>query len=292
MRSAPSASGGWRCRAASPRATRSRTPRSLARRLGIRCDTIPIGGIYDAATQALSEVFAGTAFDVAEENLQARTRGMLLMGIANKHGGIVLATGNKTEGAVGYSTLYGDMAGGYAPVKDVPKTLVQRLCEWRNAIDPADWPHLGWRGPREPIPQRTIDKPPSAELSPDQLDTDSLPPYDLLDAILEGYIERGWGVERITEDLCARDLAAQDDGGVRELVARTLRMVDAAEHKRRQAAPGPKVTARAFGSERRLPLTAVVADPVAAAPAAPVIGPESAEQTGTWDLPDLARTGS
>jgi NAD+ synthase (glutamine-hydrolysing) len=254
----------------------------LARRLKIRFDTISIAGMYDASVEALADVFEGTEFGVAEENLQARARGMVLMGIANKHDGIVLATGNKSEGAVGYATLYGDMAGGYAPIKDVPKTLVTGLCRWRNEIDPATWPYLGWQGPTEPIPQRTIDKPPSAELAPGQVDSDSLPPYEVLDQILEGYIEHGWGVDQIAADLRKRELlAAGEDGDLEALVARVVRMVDGAEHKRRQAPPGPKVTARAFGSDRRIPLTAGFDQPAATTPSSPTIGPE-AEPEETW----------
>jgi NAD+ synthase (glutamine-hydrolysing) len=268
--------------------------RELARRLGIRLDLVPITGMFTAAREALADVFAGTDFDVAEENLQARSRGMALMAIANKFDGIVLATGNKSEGAVGYATLYGDMAGGYAPIKDVPKTLVTRLCRWRNAVDPTAWPHLGWQGPREPIPERTIDKPPSAELSPDQMDTDSLPPYPVLDRILEGYVECGWDVPRITAALEAAGVTAEEAGaadGLESLVRRVVRMVDGAEHKRRQAAPGPKVTARAFGSDRRLPLTAGFAEPAGGAPAMPHIGPESTEAEAAagvpgWVLPE------
>jgi NAD+ synthase (glutamine-hydrolysing) len=264
----------------------------LARRLGIRCDMLPISGLYDAATSALADVFAGTERDVAEENLQARARGMLAMAIANKFDGIVLATGNKSEGAVGYATLYGDMAGGYAPITDVPKTLVTRLGRWRNTIDPAAWPHLAWRGPREPIPQRTLDKPPSAELSLGQVDTDTLPPYPVLDAILEGYIEHGWDVATIATDLARRGVTAEAAGagdGLEDLVRRIVVMVDAAEHKRRQAPPGPKVTARAFGSDRRLPLTGGFGEPAAGAPAAPTIGPDpGAEPTGpdAWLIPE------
>jgi NAD+ synthase (glutamine-hydrolysing) len=264
--------------------------RDLAERLGIRFDIIPIAGIYDAATEALSDVFAGTEFDVAEENLQARARGMLVMAIANKFDGIVLATGNKSEGAVGYATLYGDMAGGYAPITDVPKTLVTQLCRWRNAVDPDAYRHLGWRGPREPITPNTISKPPSAELSPGQMDTDSLPPYPVLDRILERYIEDGFDVDRVVADLDRAGVTAEDAGaadGLAGLVRRVMRMVDAAEHKRRQAAPGPKVTARAFGSDRRLPLVSGWDRPASAAPAAPTIGPEAGSEH-RWGTPPPA----
>jgi NAD+ synthase (glutamine-hydrolysing) len=262
---------------------------ALAVRMGVRFDTLPIGGIFDAAREALAGPFAGTEFDVAEENLQAPARGMLLMGIANKHDGIVLATGNKSEGAVGYATLYGDMAGGYAPITDVPKTLVQRLSRWRNAVDEATRQQLDLRGPGEPIPQRTIDKPPSAELAPDQADTDSLPPYEVLDVILEGFIERGLDAPHIAEDLRGRGLAgAAGEDDLEALARRIMAMVDAAEHKRRQAPPGPMVTARAFGSDRRIPLTGGYGEPLETAPAAPTIGPEHGlDADEVWGLDEL-----
>ena len=203
----------------------------LARRLGIRFDEIAIGDLFAEYQIALAEVFEGTEFGVAEENLQARIRGALLMAISNKHGEMVLATGNKSEMAVGYATLYGDMAGGYSVLKDVFKTLVYQLAVWRNEQS-------------EVIPPATIHKPPSAELRPGQLDSDSLPPYDILDQILAGYVE---------DDLSVDDIVA--NGFDRDLVDRVARMVDRNEYKRRQAAPGVKISAKAFGRDRRLPIT-------------------------------------
>jgi NAD+ synthase (glutamine-hydrolysing) len=204
-----------------------------ARRLGIRIDIVPITEVFAAYRAALAEVFEGLPEDVTEENLQARIRGTYLMAVSNKLGSLVLATGNKSEYAVGYATLYGDMAGGFAPIKDVPKTLVYELAAWRNAqSDPA------------PIPDRVIAKPPSAELRPGQLDTDSLPPYERLDPIIEAYVEDDLGVEQIA--------AAGHD---RATVERVIRMIDRAEYKRRQAAPGVKITPKAFGRDRRMPIT-------------------------------------
>ncbi len=174
---------------------------------------------------------------LAEENLQARVRGTTLMGLSNQHGHLVLATGNKSELSVGYSTLYGDTVGGFAPLKDVPKTLVWRLARWRN--DDA-----ARRGQRAPIPENSISKPPSAELRPDQLDTDSLPSYDVLDELLDDYVE----LDRGFDDLVAADFDAA-------LVERVLALVDTAEYKRRQYPPGPKITLKAFGRDRRLPIT-------------------------------------
>jgi NAD+ synthase (glutamine-hydrolysing) len=208
-----------------------------AERLGMRIDTIAITGVLDAYRYALAEQFAGSTEDVTEENLQARIRGNLLMALSNKFGPIVLATGNKSEYAVGYSTLYGDMAGGFAPIKDVPKTLVYELAAWRNETATA-------RGETPPIPERTITKPPSAELRPGQLDTDSLPPYDVLDPVIEAYVEDDLGVD---------DMVAA--GFERALVERVIRMVDRNEYKRRQAAPGVKITPKAFGRDRRMPIT-------------------------------------
>lgn len=205
--------------------------RDLAARLGIRFDEIAIEGIYSAYVDALAEVFAGTEFGVAEENIQARIRGALLMAISNKHGEMVVATGNKSEMAVGYATLYGDMAGGYAVLKDVFKMLVYQLAVWRNTQG-------------EVIPVEIIDKAPSAELRPDQKDSDSLPPYEVLDQILALYIEEDQSVDAIVEH-----------GFDAELVLRIVRMVDTNEYKRRQAAPGVKITTKAFGRDRRLPIT-------------------------------------
>ncbi|MGA8040401.1 MAG: NAD+ synthase [Acidimicrobiia bacterium] len=205
--------------------------RQLAQNLGIRLDVLPINQVYQGYLETLEPVFAGTRFGVAEENLQARARGAILMGISNKHGPMVVATGNKSEMAAGYATLYGDMVGGYAVLKDVFKTLVYDLARWRNKDV-------------EVIPQHIIDKPPSAELRPNQRDSDSLPSYDLLDAVLELYIERDLGVSEIVAQ-----------GYDRELVMGIARMVDRNEYKRRQSAPGVKITVKAFGKDRRLPIT-------------------------------------
>ena len=205
----------------------------IARRTGIRLDEIAIDGVLDAYLRTLETEFRGTSTGVAEENLQARIRGNLLMALSNKLGSMVLATGNKSEYAVGYATLYGDMAGGFAPIKDVPKTLVYELARWRNARD--DSP---------PIPERVIDKPPSAELRPDQKDTDSLPPYDILDPVIEAYVE---------EDRSPSDIV--EAGFDAELVQRVVAMIDRAEYKRRQAPPGVKITPKAFGRDRRMPIT-------------------------------------
>jgi NAD+ synthase (glutamine-hydrolysing) len=210
----------------------------VAGRLGVRLDTIPIQDVMDAYRKALVDVFAGTEEGVAEENLQARIRGNLLMALSNKFGSIVLATGNKSEYAVGYATLYGDMSGGFAPIKDVPKTLVYELCAWRNGRGRD-------RGETPPIPDSVIRKPPSAELRPGQLDTDSLPPYDALDPIILAYVEDDLGVDQIVE----RGIAD------RETARRVASMIDRAEYKRRQAAPGVKITPKAFGRDRRLPIT-------------------------------------
>ncbi len=203
----------------------------LADRLGIRIDTIPIDGLFSDFLEALDPLFVGTQTSVAEENLQARIRGTILMAVSNKFGGMVVATGNKSEMAVGYATLYGDMAGGYAVLKDVYKTMVYDLSRWRN-------------GRGDVIPQAIIDKEPSAELRPDQRDSDSLPPYVELDAILHRYIEF---------DMTADEIVAVgfDD----ELVHRIATMVDRNEYKRRQAAPGVRITQKAFGRDRRLPIT-------------------------------------
>ncbi|HEX2155276.1 MAG TPA: NAD+ synthase [Acidimicrobiia bacterium] len=205
--------------------------RSLAENLGIRFDIIPMDDVFQAYLDTLSRLFAGTESDSAEENLQARVRGVIVMALSNKFGPLVLATGNKSEMAVGYSTIYGDMVGGFAPIKDVFKTLLYRLAEWRNSQGKA-------------IPQDTIDKPPSAELRPDQTDQDTLPPYSLLDQILDAYIEDDLGVDEIIAD-----------GFDPEVVHRVLQMVDRSEYKRRQAAPGVKITVKAFGKDRRLPIT-------------------------------------
>jgi NAD+ synthase (glutamine-hydrolysing) len=204
-----------------------------AKRLGIQLDVISIADVFDHYRSALAAVFESSAEGVAQENLQARIRGNLLMALSNQFGGLVLATGNKSEYAVGYSTLYGDMAGGFATIKDVPKTLVYELAVWRNGRD-AD----------APIPQKTIDKPPSAELRPNQKDTDSLPPYEVLDPIIEAYVEDDLGVD---------DIVAK--GHDRRTVERIVGMIDRSEYKRRQAAPGVKITPKAFGRDRRMPIT-------------------------------------
>jgi NAD+ synthase (glutamine-hydrolysing) len=205
---------------------------ALAANLGIRLMTIPIERAFAASLDMLSEAFADTQFGLAEENLQARIRGNILMSLSNKFGWLVLTTGNKSEIATGYSTLYGDMAGGFAVIKDVPKTLVYDLARYRNRSAGA-----------AVIPQSVIDKPPSAELRPDQLDTDSLPPYAVLDPIIEAYVEDDDSVEEIV----AR-------GNEEALVQRVVRMIDRNEYKRRQAPPGIKITPRAFGRDRRLPI--------------------------------------
>jgi NAD+ synthase (glutamine-hydrolysing) len=205
----------------------------VAGRLGIRIDEVRIDDVLDTYRAALESAFRGTKDGVAEENLQARIRGNLLMALSNKFGSLVLATGNKSEMAVGYSTLYGDLAGGFAPIKDVPKTLVYEIVRWRNA-QPGE----------PPIPQRVIDKPPSAELRPNQKDTDSLPPYEELDPIIEAYVE---------EDRSPDDIVAE--GFDPALVEHVVAMIDRAEYKRRQAPPGVKITPKAFGRDRRLPIT-------------------------------------
>lgn len=207
--------------------------RLLAENLGARFLTIPIEPAHAAMLDMLASAFEGTEEGTAEENLQARQRGNVLMTLSNKFGSIVLAPGNKSEMATGYSTLYGDMVGGYAVIKDVSKSLVFELARWRNA-----------REGRALIPERTINKPPSAELRPDQFDTDALPPYDILDPILEAYVED----DRTFDEIVA--------GGFEpDVVRRIIRLVDRNEYKRRQAAPGVKITSRAFGRDRRLPLT-------------------------------------
>ncbi|HEV7865190.1 MAG TPA: NAD+ synthase [Acidimicrobiia bacterium] len=221
---------------------------ALAHNLGIRFDVLPIAAMYDAALEALGVdgkgPFADTDFGLAEENLQARARGNLLMALSNKFGGIVLTTGNKSETAVGYATLYGDMAGGYAPIRDVLKTAVFALCRWRNGLSDDERVELGLRGPGGPIPFETLTKPPSAELAPGQRDDQSLPPYEVLDEILAAYVEQG----RSLEAIAARGLDP-------DVVTRVVTLVDRAEYKRRQAPPGIKVTRRAFGRDRRLPIT-------------------------------------
>ena len=202
-----------------------------ARALGVRYDVISIEGLFDSALGALKDAFAGREPDATEENIQARCRGLLLMAISNKTGRMLLTTGNKSEMAVGYATLYGDMAGGFAPIKDCSKMLVYRLANYRNTVSPA-------------IPQRVIDRPPSAELRPDQKDTDSLPPYEILDAILELFIE---------DDLSVDEISVR--GYDRAVVGRVLDMVKRNEYKRRQAPPGVRISNRAFGRDWRYPIT-------------------------------------
>ncbi|MDH3451047.1 MAG: NAD+ synthase, partial [Gammaproteobacteria bacterium] len=202
-----------------------------ARRLNVAYRVISIEPLFEAFLSALAEEFADAPVDTTEENIQARCRGVLLMAISNKKRRIVLTTGNKSEMAVGYATLYGDMAGGFAPLKDVEKTLVYRLADYRNGLSRV-------------IPQRVIERPPSAELAPDQVDEDSLPPYADLDAVLRAYVE---------EDLPAASIAAR--GFARDVVERVIKMVVRNEYKRRQAPPGVRITARAFGRDRRYPIT-------------------------------------
>jgi NAD+ synthase/NAD+ synthase (glutamine-hydrolysing) len=207
--------------------------RELASNLKIRFELLAINGIYEAARQTLTPVFAGMAEDVTEENIQSRARGLLLMALSNKLGALVLSTGNKSELAVGYCTLYGDMVGGLAVISDVPKTLVYRLSAYVNSR-------------RKVIPQATIEKAPSAELRPDQRDSDSLPPYDVLDAILEDFVE---------ESRSAEQIAGAHNFDL-DQVRRVIRMVERSEYKRQQAAPGIKISAKAFGYGRRFPIAA------------------------------------
>ncbi|MFC2008145.1 NAD+ synthase [Chloroflexota bacterium] len=205
----------------------------LAKNLGIQLLTIPIEKVFQAYLDMLAEAFKATEPNVAEENIQARIRGNMLMALSNKFGRLVLTTGNKSEMATGYATLYGDMAGGFAVIKDVPKTMVYQLARYRNSLAAS-----------ELIPSAVIDKPPSAELRPDQKDTDSLPPYETLDPVLTAYVEEDKSVEQI--------IAMGID---EEVVKRAARLVDTSEYKRRQAPPGVKITPRAFGRDRRLPIT-------------------------------------
>jgi NAD+ synthase (glutamine-hydrolysing) len=207
--------------------------RQLAANLNIRFELLPIKDIFDAYRKTIAGIFAGTKEDVTEENLQSRARGTLLMALSNKFGSIVLSTGNKSELGVGYCTLYGDMVGGLAVISDVSKTLVYHLSRYVNRD-------------REIIPVSTIEKPPSAELRPNQKDSDSLPPYDILDPILEDYVEDSHTAEQI----------AADHNFDIEVVRRVIRMVDRAEYKRQQAAPGLKVSMKAFGYGRRFPIAA------------------------------------
>jgi NAD+ synthase (glutamine-hydrolysing) len=207
--------------------------RELANNLGIRFEVLPIDGIFHGFKETLAKVFHGKKEDVTEENIQSRIRGSLLMAMSNKFGALVLSTGNKSELGVGYCTLYGDMAGGLAVINDVPKTLVYRLSRYVNSR-------------KRVIPQSSLEKPPSAELRPDQKDTDSLPPYEVLDAILEDYVEQSHSAEEI----------AREHGFDLPLVKSVIRMVERNEYKRQQAAPGIKISPKAFGYGRRFPIAA------------------------------------
>ncbi|HZI58046.1 MAG TPA: NAD(+) synthase, partial [Verrucomicrobiae bacterium] len=205
--------------------------RELACKLGIRFEVVPIGAIFDEYRKSLATLFAGTQEGVAEENIQSRIRGNILMAFSNKFGALVLTTGNKSELGVGYCTLYGDMVGGLGVISDVPKTMVYSLSRYANSLRPI-------------IPQSTIDKPPSAELRPGQKDSDTLPPYEVLDNILEDYVEDYHSAERI----------AADRGYDVRLVREVIRMIERSEYKRQQAAPGLKITPKAFGLGRRFPI--------------------------------------
>jgi NAD+ synthase len=208
--------------------------------LGVRLDEVGIAPAMDAFEAMLAPLFDGREPDITEENLQARSRGLALMALSNKLGPMVLSTGNKSEMSVGYATLYGDMCGGYNVLKDVYKTAVFKLARWRNQVRPGEA-----KGPAgRVIPERILTKAPSAELKPDQRDQDSLPPYEVLDDILECLIEHEMGVEEIA-----------GRGHERATVNRVWRMLENAEYKRRQAAPGVKITSRAFGRDRRYPIT-------------------------------------
>jgi NAD+ synthase len=211
-----------------------------ARLLGMRLDTIAIEGPVTAVENVLADLFAGRPRDVAEENLQARVRGLLLMGLSNKFGELLVTTGNKSEMSVGYATLYGDMCGGYSVLKDIYKTEVYALSRWRNDHRPHE--ALGPAG--RVIPESSITKAPTAELRPNQTDQDSLPPYDELDAILQGLVE---------DEMSVSEIVAQ--GHDRSTVTRVQRLLYSAEYKRRQAPPGVKITRRSFGRDRRYPIT-------------------------------------
>ena len=211
----------------------------LAANLGIDFLVIPIESVFQGYLETLADVFADEQQDVTEENLQARARGNILMALSNKFGWMVVTTGNKSEMSVGYATLYGDMAGGFAVIKDVPKTLVYELARWRNA-----------KGDEPVIPERVLTRPPTAELRPDQRDSDSLPPYDVLDPILEAYVEKDMGLASIVE-------LGYEEALVREVIS----MVDGNEYKRRQAPPGVRISKRALGRDRRLPITSDWVEP-------------------------------
>jgi len=208
--------------------------RELASRLGIEFLDVPIRNLHELYLNELSALWPGRTPDTTEENLQARIRGNIIMSLSNKFGWLVLTTGNKSEMATGYCTLYGDMAGGLAVIKDVPKTLVFELSRWRNLRSPE----------APPIPESIIERPPSAELRPDQKDEDSLPPYPVLDAVIERYVERDWSAEKIVAD-----------GFDPAVVSRVIQLIDGNEYKRRQGPPGIKITPKSFGRDRRLPIT-------------------------------------
>ena len=214
--------------------------RTMARTLGVRYSELPIDGIFAEFKDDLAHEFAGlpqlSGTDLTEENLQARIRGTLLMALSNKYGSILLTTGNKSETAVGYCTLYGDMAGGFSILKDVSKTMVYRLCHYRNNLS-------------EVIPPRVINRAPSAELRPDQTDQDSLPPYDILDAIIEAYVEHDLSLEEIL----SKNYPEAD-------VRRVVQLIRQNEYKRRQSAPGIRITQRGFGKDWRYPITAKYRD--------------------------------
>jgi NAD+ synthase (glutamine-hydrolysing) len=205
--------------------------REMVQQLGVRYDEIPINACFTAFNDTLAKEFAGLAIDTTEENIQARIRGTLLMALSNKYGSIVLTTGNKSEMAVGYCTLYGDMAGGFAVIKDIAKTLVYRLCAYRNSLSAV-------------IPERILTRPPSAELRPDQTDQDSLPPYEILDGIMQLYMEEN----RPTEFIIAAGYKKED-------VDRITRLIKINEYKRRQSPVGIRITHRAFGRDWRYPIT-------------------------------------
>jgi NAD+ synthetase len=205
--------------------------RAIVRSLGVRYSEIAIGPIFEAFLAALAPEFKGRPFDTAEENLQSRIRGTLLMGLSNKFGSIVLTTGNKSEMSTGYATLYGDMAGGFAVLKDITKKMVYRLARYRNSISPL-------------IPERVLTRPPSAELRPNQTDQDSLPPYDVLDAIVERYVEQDRSIDEILRD-----------GFSRSDVERVVKLIHVNEYKRRQAPIGIRITPRGFGKDWRYPVT-------------------------------------
>jgi NAD+ synthase (glutamine-hydrolysing) len=211
--------------------------REMVKRLGVRYDEIAIAPLFESFKLALADQFKGLAEDTTEENIQARVRGTLLMAMSNKTGAIVLTTGNKSEMATGYCTLYGDMAGGFAVIKDVVKTQVFKLAEWRNQNDP-------YGTGRNPIPERIITRPPSAELRADQKDQDSLPPYEVLDAIVQRYMENDEGIQALVAD-----------GFDRSDVEKVTRLIKLNEYKRRQSPVGIRVTHRSFGKDWRYPIT-------------------------------------